>query len=188
MRAAEGSESHILSQGGILQGIRVVEFAGLRPPPFAAMMLADQGADVIRIERHGGPVFGDPNHDLLNRGTRSITLNFKLAEDRETAFDLIESADVLIEGYRPGAMERLGFGPQECLKRRPQLVYGRVTGWGQDGPLAQAPGHDINYLALTGALHAIGGAQKPVPPLNLVADFGGGGMLLAHGISLALFH
>src|SRR5690606_34754872 len=165
-----------------------VEFAGLGPAPFAAMMLADQGADVIRIERHGGHVFGDPNHDLLNRGKRSITLNLKLAEDRETAFDLIESADVLIEGYRPGVMERLGFGPQECLKRRPQLVYGRVTGWGQDGPLAQAPGHDINYLALTGALHAIGGAQKPVPPLNLVADFGGGGMLLAHGISLALFH
>ena len=173
---------------GILHGIKVIEFAGLGPAPFTAMMLADQGADVLRIERKGAVAFGDPKRDLLNRGKRSIALDLKRTEDRDTAYALIETADVLIEGYRPGVMERLGFGPDECLKRRPQLVYGRVTGWGQHGPLAHTPGHDINYLALSGALHAIGSERRPMPPLNLVADFGGGGMLLAHGISLALFH
>lgn len=177
------------TSSGILSGTRVIEFAGLGPGPFAAMLLADQGADVIRIERPNAPVYGDPAMDQLNRGKRSVALNLSVADGVEAAWTLIESADVVIEGYRPGVMEKLGFGPDACLSRRPRLVYGRMTGWGQDGPLARVPGHDLNYLAVSGALHAIGPQQGPPSvPLNLIADFGGGGMILAYGIGLALLH
>lgn len=174
---------------GILSGIRVIEFAGIGPAPFAAMMLADQGADVIRIDRPDAPVYGDPALDQLNRGKRSILLDLKTPDGIETALQLIATAGVLIEGYRPNVMERLGLAPAICLARNPKLVYGRMTGWGQSGSMAARPGHDLNYLALTGALHAIGTTESgPVPPLNLVADFGGGGMMLAYGVITALLH
>jgi alpha-methylacyl-CoA racemase len=175
---------------GPLAGVRVIEIAGIGPGPFAAMMLSDMGAEVLRIDRaqivHGG----DPKHppfDVLNRGRRSVGVDLKRAEGVETVLRLVEKADALIEGFRPGVMERLGLGPDVCLARNPRLVFGRMTGWGQDGPLASAAGHDINYISLAGALHGIGRAgEKPVPPLNLVGDFGGGGMLLAFGIACAL--
>lgn len=174
---------------GILSGIRIIEFAGLGPAPFAAMLLADQGADVIRIDRPGAPVYGDPALDQLNRGKRSILLDLKSDEGIQTALRLVASANALIEGYRPDVMERLGLGPDTCLAHNSKLVYGRMTGWGQHGHLAPRPGHDLNYLGLTGALHAIGTADSgPVPPLNLVADFGGGGMMLAYGVTTALLH
>jgi alpha-methylacyl-CoA racemase len=175
---------------GPLKGIKIVEFAGIGPGPFAAMMLSDLGADVIRLERHNRVAPGDKSHaspDLLNRGRRSAGVNLKSAGGVETALRLVERADVLIEGFRPNVMEKLGLGPEPCLARNPRLVYGRMTGWGQDGPLAEAAGHDINYIALAGALEPIGRAgDKPLPPLNLVGDFGGGGMLLAYGVLAAL--
>ncbi len=175
---------------GPLSGIKVVEFAGIGPGPFAAMMLSDLGAEIVRIERHNRVASGDksrPSHDLLNRGRRSVGINLKCADGVETALRLIEKADVLLEGFRPGVMENLGLGPEECLARNPRIVYGRMTGWGQDGPMAEAAGHDINYIALAGALEPIGRAgEKPLPPLNLIGDFGGGGMLLAYGVLAAL--
>ena len=174
---------------GPLQGVKVVEFAALGPAPMGAMLLADLGAEVLRIERKssvsGRPTADlfDPKIDILNRSRRVVALNMKQPEAIETALRLIEQADVLIEGFRPGVMERLGVGPDVCLARNPKLVYGRMTGWGQNGTLAHAAGHDINYLSLSGALHAIGEkGGKPVAPLNLVADCGGGAMLLAMGV------
>ena len=166
---------------GPLAGIRIVEFAGLGPGPFAAMLLSDMGADVIRIDRQGGR----PPHkaEVWCRGRTTLALDMKKPEAVEAALRLIEKADALIEGFRPGVMERLGVGPGVCLARNPRLVYGRMTGWGQEGPLSRAAGHDINYIALSGALHAIGNrGQRPVPPLNLVGDFGGGALYLAFGL------
>jgi alpha-methylacyl-CoA racemase len=152
-------------------------------------MLADMGADILRVERWGSPPrTADPRHNVWHRGRRSISINLKTPEGVEALLKLVEKADALIEGFRPGVMERLGLGPDECLERNPRLIYGRITGWGQEGPLANAAGHDINYIALSGALHAIGRAgEKPVPPLNLLADLGGGGMLLAFGIMCAMY-
>lgn len=178
---------------GPLAGIRVIEMVGLGPCPFAAMMLADMGAEVIRIDRkmlpsaeNSYPSLGT-KFDVLARGRRSLALDLKQAEAVELLLQLVAQADVIVEGYRPGVMERLGLGPDVCLQNNRRLVYGRVTGWGQTGPLAQTAGHDINYLALSGMLHAMGRADTPpAPPLNLVADFGGGGMMLAFGILCAL--
>lgn len=174
---------------GPLNGVRVVEMGGIGPGPFAGMMLADMGADIIRIERPGGlQLFPDPKFDVMQRGRRSVILDIKKPEGAAAVLELAERADALIEGFRPGVMESLGLGPDDCLKRNSRLVYGRITGWGQDGPLARAAGHDINYIALTGALHAIGRRdENPVPPLNLIGDFGGGGMLFAFGVACALF-
>jgi alpha-methylacyl-CoA racemase len=164
-----------------LQGVRVVEFAGLGPAPFAAMMLADSGADVVRIDRPGTP----ESAGILGRSRDTVRLDLKASVGQ--ARELIGTADVLIEGFRPGVMERLGLGPEPCLALNPRLVYGRMTGWGQTGPLAAKAGHDINYLALTGALRSIARrGEAPVPPLNLVGDYGGGGMLLAFGVLAAL--
>ena len=172
---------------GPLKGIRIVEIAGVGPGPFCAMMLADMGAEVIRVDRVEPIELGidkAPRYELLNRGRRSVAIDLKRPDGVEAVRRLAGRADGLIEGFRPGVMERLGLGPEPCLAANPRLVYGRVTGWGQDGPLAGAAGHDINYIALAGALGAIGRAgEKPVPPLNLVGDFGGGGMLLAFGIA-----
>jgi alpha-methylacyl-CoA racemase len=175
---------------GPLRGLRVVELAGLGPAPHAAMMLADLGADVVRIDRPaGGLQLGDPTGpDPMLRGRRRVVADLKDPAGRERVLRLVEHADVLIEGYRPGIAERLGVGPAECHARNPRLVYGRMTGWGQDGPLAPRAGHDVNYLSLTGALHAIGRADdRPVLPLNLVADMGGGSMLLLVGVLAALW-
>jgi alpha-methylacyl-CoA racemase len=175
---------------GPLSGIRIVEIAGIGPGPFCAMMLADLGAEVLRVdraERARLPRSDGPNLDLLNRGRRSVGVDLKSPAGVEVVLRLVEKADALIEGFRPGVMERLGLGPDVCLARNPKLVFGRMTGWGQDGPLAKVAGHDLNYIALTGALHAIGRADSPPPPpLNLVGDFGGGGLLLAYGILAAL--
>jgi len=175
---------------GPLQGIRIVEFQGIGPGPFCGMMLSDMGADIVRIDRAANVRGGDPAQpptDILARGRRSIGLDLKAAEGVEVALRLIEGADALFEGFRPGVMERLGLGPEECLRRQPKLVYGRMTGWGQEGPYAQMAGHDINYISLAGALAPIGRkGQAPVPPLNLVGDYGGGGMLLALGMVAAL--
>lgn len=169
---------------GPLDGIRIIEFAGIGPGPFCGMMLADHGAEVIRIERPGGRL--DPR-DPLSRNRKSIVLNTKTEAGLTAARDLCRSADGLIEGYRPGVMERLGLGPDILLEDNPKLVYGRMTGWGQSGPWAQAAGHDINYIALSGVLHGIGRAgEKPVPPANYVGDFGGGAMMLAFGMVAAL--
>jgi alpha-methylacyl-CoA racemase len=169
---------------GPLKGIRIIEFAGIGPGPFAGMMLADHGAEVIRIERPGGVL--DPR-DPLSRNRKSIILNTKTEEGLAVARDLCRSADGLIEGYRPGVMERLGLGPTVLLSDNPKLVYGRMTGWGQYGPYAHAAGHDINYIALSGVLHTIGRAgERPVPPVNYVGDFGGGGMMLAYAMVSAL--
>ncbi|MEZ2295005.1 CaiB/BaiF CoA transferase family protein [Variovorax sp. RCC_210] len=173
---------------GPLQGIRVVEMAGLAPGPFAAMMLADMGAQVLRIERPGqlSPP-GHPRLALLDRSRSAVALDLKSAAGLATLQRLLDGADAFIEGFRPGVMERLGLGPEPCLAANPKLVYGRMTGWGQSGPLAKAAGHDINYIALTGALHSIGRkGEPPAVPLNLVGDFGGGGMYLAFGIVCAL--
>ena len=172
---------------GALDGVRVVELAGIGPGPFAAMMLADMGADVIRVDRiqPGDLEVGHP--DLLARNRRSIAVDLKQEPGRQVVADLVAGADVLIEGFRPGVTERLGLGPEICLKINPNLVYARMTGWGQDGPLAARAGHDIDYLALTGALHGIGRAgERPVPPINLLGDFGGGGIFLAYGVVCAL--
>jgi alpha-methylacyl-CoA racemase len=177
---------------GPLKGIRIVEMVGLGPCPFAAMMLADMGAEVIRIDRKPTgaatpyPMQGT-KFDVMARGRRSLALDLKQPEGRELALHLAGQADALIEGFRPGVMERLGLGPEMCSERNPKLVYGRVTGWGQDGPLANAAGHDLNYIAMSGMLHEIGrGDAPPVPPLNLLGDFGGGGMMLAFGVLCAL--
>ena len=175
---------------GPLQGLKVVELAGLGPAPFCAMMLADMGADVIRVDRlaAGHSLTADPKLDLLNRGKRSVAVDLKHPRGIETVLRLCDKADVVIEGFRPGVMERLGLGPDVVLARNPRIVYGRMTGFGQEGPLAKAPGHDINYIAMSSALHAVGRAgEKPVPPLNLVGDFGGGGMLLAFGLLCGVF-
>jgi alpha-methylacyl-CoA racemase len=170
---------------GPLSGVRVIEIAGIGPGPFCAMMLADMGADVVRVDR-AQQVTGDfdrPNLEVLNRGRRSVGVDLKHPDGAATVLRLAESADALIEGFRPGVAERLGIGPEPCHERNPALVYGRMTGWGQDGPYAQAAGHDINYIALAGALAHFGRAgDKPTPPINLVGDFGGGGMLLAFGV------
>jgi alpha-methylacyl-CoA racemase len=172
---------------GPLHGLKVIELAGIGPAPFCAMMLADMGAQVVRIDRTA-PREQSPSRDPLLRSRRSVALNLKSHGGVAAALRLIETADVLIEGFRPGVAERLGLGPDVCLERNPRLVFGRVTGWGQDGPLALVAGHDINYISLTGALHLIGPAGgKPTPPLNLIGDFGGGGMLLLSGILAALF-
>ena len=177
---------------GPLQGIRIVEFAALGPAPMGTMLLADLGAEVLRIERKAvasrptAELF-DPAIDILNRNRRVVALDLKRPEAIETVLRLVEGADALIEGFRPGVMERLGLGPEVCLARNPRLVYGRMTGWGQSGAFAHAAGHDINYLSLSGALHAIGEpGRKPVVPLNLVADGGGGAMLLAIGVLAGL--
>ncbi len=166
---------------GPLHGVKIVEFQGIGPGPFCAMLMSDMGADVIRVDRKGGRT-PFPS-EVTYRGRKAVAFDLKKPEAVEAALKLIESADALIEGFRPGVMERLGLGPDVCLARNPKLVYGRMTGWGQTGPLANAAGHDINYIALTGALHGIGNARaKPVPPLNLVGDFGGGALYLAFGI------
>ncbi|MFI7079153.1 CaiB/BaiF CoA transferase family protein [Micromonospora sp. NPDC049903] len=176
---------------GPLAGVRVVELAGIGPGPFAAMMLADLGADVVRVDRATDvdpSAFGTAHPDLLNRGRRSVGVDLKSAGGREVVLALVDGADALIEGFRPGVTERLGLGPADCHAVNPKLVYGRMTGWGQDGPSAPYAGHDIDYLALTGALHGIGRADdRPVPPLNLLGDFGGGGMMLALGLVSALY-
>jgi alpha-methylacyl-CoA racemase len=171
---------------GPLQGVKIVELAGIGPGPFAGMLLSDMGADIVRVDRAAqvNPgVFDKPNLEPLYRGRRSIGVDLKKPEGVETVLRLVEQADALIEGYRPGVTERLGLGPDVCLARNPKLVYGRMTGWGQDGPMAQAAGHDINYIALAGALAHFGRAGgKPTPPINLVGDFGGGGMFMAFGV------
>ncbi|PJK29516.1 CaiB/BaiF CoA transferase family protein [Minwuia thermotolerans] len=176
---------------GPLSGIKVVELAGIGPGPMCGMLFGDLGADVIRIDRQEaadlGIDRGSNKWDLLNRSKRSVAANLKTSEGVETVLSLVEKADILIEGMRPGVTERLGLGPDECWARNPQLVYGRVTGWGQTGPIAHAAGHDMNYIALTGALHAIGRSDSgPVPPLNLVGDFGGGALYLAFGCLAAV--
>jgi len=172
---------------GPLQGTKIIELAGVGPGPFCGMMLADMGAAVIRVERPGAVTGG--SLDPLLRNRRSIACDLQRAEGVDVVLRLIENADALFEGFRPGVAERLGVGPDTCLKKNPRLVYGRMTGWGQEGPLARAAGHDLNYIALSGALHSIGRpGDKPVPPLNLVGDFGGGGMLLAFGMVCALLN
>jgi alpha-methylacyl-CoA racemase len=171
---------------GPLHGVKVIEFAGIGPGPFCAMLLSDMGAEVVRIDRKGGR--GANKFDITSRGRRSLALDLKNPLAVLTALKLIAQADALLEGFRPGVMEKLGLGPEAALKVNPKLVYGRMTGWGQVGPLSQAAGHDINYIALTGALHAIGRkGEAPVPPLNLVGDFGGGALYLAFGMACALF-
>ena len=171
---------------GPLQGVKIVELAGIGPGPFAGMLLSDMGADIVRVDRAGqvNPgSFDKPNLEPLYRGRRSIGVDLKKPEGVELVLRLVEQADALVEGYRPGVTERLGLGPDVCLARNPKLVYGRMTGWGQDGPMAQAAGHDINYIALAGALAHFGRAGgKPTPPINLVGDFGGGGMFMAFGV------
>ncbi len=178
-----------MSRSGPLNGLKVVEFVGLGPAPFACMMLADHGADVLRIDRPGaGGSLGLPMAlDLPARNRPSIALDLKQADQLAQARALVDAADVLIEGFRPGVLERLGFEPASCLQRNPSLVIGRMTGWGQSGPLAQRAGHDLNYLSLTGSLAALGAAEgPPPPPLNLVADYGGGAMMLAFGVLAAV--
>jgi alpha-methylacyl-CoA racemase len=174
---------------GPLEGLRVVEMTGLAPGPYCAMLLADLGADVLRVDRPGaGTGRSEAKFEVLRRNRRSIELDLKTPDDVATLLRLLRRADAFIEGFRPGVMERLGLGPDECLAANPRLVYGRITGWGQEGPLAHSAGHDVNYIALAGVLHNIatpGG--PPVIPLNLVGDFAGGGLLLAFGIMCALF-
>lgn len=169
---------------GPLKGVKIIEFAGLGAAPFAAMLFADMGADVLRIERKGARA--PHKTEVTLRGRRAIALDLKKPQAVETALKLMENADAVMESFRPGVMERLGLGPEVCLTRNPRLVYGRLTGWGQDGPLANAAGHDINYIAISGALHAIGTRETPVPPLNLVGDFGGGALYLAFGMACAM--
>ena len=193
--AGGGSSAGEESVSGPLAGVKVVEIAGIGPGPFCAMLLADMGADVIRIDRSSavrdelpdspGPV--KPSPDLLNRGRRSLGVNLKDPDGVEVVLRLVESADILLEGFRPGVAERLGIGPEACIARNPRLVYGRMTGWGQEGPYAHTAGHDINYIALSGVLSTIGKAgEPPVPPVNYIGDFGGGGLLLAFGLVCAL--
>ncbi len=175
---------------GPLHGVRILEIAGIGPGPFAAMMLSDMGAEVVRVDRAQavrGPAPDTPAADVMQRGRRSVALDLKHPDGAATLLDLVGSADALIEGFRPGVMERLGLGPDVCLARNPRLVFGRMTGWGQDGPMAAAAGHDINYISLAGALaHFARPGTVPLPPMNLVGDFGGGGMFLAFGIVCGL--
>ena len=175
---------------GPLVDYKIIELAGIGPGPLCAMMLSDMGAEVVRVERVEPSVLGlpkAPKFDLLNRGRRSVAIDLRKKEGAETLLRLVEKADALIEGFRPGVTERLGIGPAECFAHNPKLVYGRMTGWGQEGPLAHAAGHDINYISLVGALHSIGRTgEAPVPPLNLVGDYGGGGLYLAFGIVCGL--
>jgi alpha-methylacyl-CoA racemase len=172
---------------GPLAGIRVLEIAALGPAPYAAMMLADMGADVLRVDRPVATLAGDPAKAVLNRGRRSVVVDLKAPGGPDAVLRLAERADVLVEGFRPGVMERLGLGPEVCLDRNPRLIYGRMTGWGQDGPLAASAGHDLNYLALSGALRLFSRrGQPPATPPGLVADFGGGGLMLAFGVVCAL--
>ena len=174
---------------GPLSGLTIVELAGIGPGPMCSMMLGDMGADVIRVDRTKSHVMdrlADPKYAVHNRSRRSVSVDLQTTAGVDVVLRLIEKADGMTEPFRPGVAERLGLGPDVCLGRNPKLVYGRMTGWGQEGPLAKAAGHDINYIALTGALHAIGVKDKPVPPLNLVGDFGGGGMLLAFGMVCGL--
>jgi len=175
---------------GPLAAYKIIELAGIGPGPLCAMLLSDMGAEVVRVDRITPSGLGmsmPPKFDLLNRGRRSVAVDLRKKEGAETLLRLVVKADALIEGFRPGVTERLGIGPEECLARNPRLVYGRMTGWGQEGPLAQAAGHDINYISLVGALHSIGRAgEAPVPPLNLVGDYGGGGVYLAFGIVCGL--
>ncbi|MEK7423895.1 MAG: CaiB/BaiF CoA-transferase family protein [Actinomycetota bacterium] len=175
---------------GPLAGYRILEIAGIGPGPFAAMMLADMGAEVLRVERVQavrGPAPDTPHFDVMLRGRRNIAIDLKQPDGVATLLDLVDRADALVEGFRPGVMERLGVGPDVCLARNPKLVFGRMTGWGQTGPYAQASGHDINYISLAGALAHFGRCgEAPVPPLNMVGDFGGGGMFLAYGVVCAL--
>ena len=174
---------------GPLSGVRILEIAGIGPGPFAAMMLADMGAEVVRVERAQAVREGSTgaHWDVMLRGRRNVALDLKNKDGAEALLSLVERADALIEGFRPGVMERLGVGPEQCLARNPKLVFGRMTGWGQEGPYANSAGHDINYIALAGALAHFGRAgEPPTPPLNMVGDFGGGGMLLAYGVVCAL--
>jgi alpha-methylacyl-CoA racemase len=174
---------------GPLQGFRIVEIAGIGPAPMCAMLLADLGATVLRIDRQQPSGLGIPSHarfQIMNRSRHVIAVDLKKREGVDLVLRLAGAADALIEGFRPGVMERLGLGPDQCLARNPKLVYGRMTGWGQEGPLANAAGHDINYISLTGALAAIGTKERPVPPLNLVGDFGGGALYLVVGVLAAL--
>ena len=171
---------------GPLSGLKIVEFAGIGPGPFCGMLLSDLGADVVRIDRKG-PGRGS-KFDVTGRGRRSVALDLKHPDAVETCLKLMETADVVFEGFRPGVMERLGLGPDVALKRNPKLVFGRMTGWGQTGPFANAAGHDMNYIAISGALHAIGAEDKPIPPLNLVGDFGGGALYLAFGLLAGVIH
>ena len=175
---------------GPLEGIRIIEFAGIGPGPFCGMLLADMGADVLRIDRPYGSNLGvetPPKLDLLNRNKWSVAIDLKSPRGIQTVLRLVAEADILIEGFRPGVTERLGLGPEDCWRVNPSLIYGRMTGWGQDGPLSQAAGHDLNYIALTGALHAIGRkGQPPSVPLNLIGDLGGGALYLAMGVLAAL--
>ncbi len=175
---------------GPLSGYRIIEIAGIGPGPFAAMLLADMGAEVVRVERSAairGSLPDGAHYDVLLRGRRNVAIDLKHPGGVEALLTLVESADAIIEGFRPGVMERLGVGPDQCFERNPKLVFGRMTGWGQQGPYAQAAGHDINYIALAGALAHFGRAgEAPVPPLNMVGDFGGGGMFLAYGVVCAL--
>ncbi len=173
---------------GPLKGVKIIEVGGIGPGPYCGMMLSDMGAEIIRVDRKGQQSRVGSQYDILHRGRRSIGVDLKKPEGVELLLKLVEQADALQEGFRPGVMEKLGLGPDVCLQRNPRLVYGRMTGWGQEGPISQAAGHDINYIAVTGALYSIGRPdQNPVPPLNLIGDFGGGGMLLAFGIACALF-
>ncbi|WP_022957320.1 CaiB/BaiF CoA transferase family protein [Spongiibacter tropicus] len=174
-----------MSQGP-LKGLKIIEFAGIGPGPFCGMLLSDLGADVIRIDRKGGAPGG--SDDVTFRGRRSVALDLKNPKSVELCLSLMATADVVFEGFRPGVMERIGLGPDVALARNPRLVYGRMTGWGQTGPYAMAAGHDINYIAISGALHAMGGRDKPVPPLNVVGDFGGGSLYLALGILAGVLH
>ncbi|MER7731974.1 CaiB/BaiF CoA-transferase family protein [Streptomyces erythrochromogenes] len=185
-----GTGAGTASAGGPLAGVRVVELAGIGPGPFAAMLLADLGADVVRVDRPGGGGLAvDPAYDITNRGKRSVLVDLKSADGPARVLDLVERADVLVEGFRPGVAERLGVGPAECHARNPRLVYGRMTGWGQEGPLAHTAGHDIAYIAVTGALGMIGApGEPPAVPANLVGDYAGGSLYLVIGVLAALQH
>ncbi|MFE5675747.1 CaiB/BaiF CoA transferase family protein [Streptomyces erythrochromogenes] len=185
-----GTGTGTASGSGPLAGVRVVELAGIGPGPFAAMLLADLGADVVRVDRPGGGGLAvDPAHDITNRGKRSVLVDLKSADGPARVLDLVERADVLVEGFRPGVAERLGVGPAECHARNPRLVYGRMTGWGQEGPLAHTAGHDIAYIAVTGALGMIGNpGEPPAVPANLVGDYAGGSLYLVIGVLAALQH
>ncbi|MBB36323.1 MAG: carnitine dehydratase [Hirschia sp.] len=190
LSSSKVDRSRKLSKSGPLVGTKILEIAGVGPGPFCAMMLADMGATVLRVEREGAPPAIppiDPVKNLLHRGRQTISLNLKDPEAVETVLSLVEHADVVLEGYRPGVMERLGLGPDICLERNPKIVFARMTGWGQDGPLAHRAGHDINYFAISGSLYMTGRKDEvPNPNLNMVADMGGGGMLMALGIVSAL--
>ena len=176
---------------GVLSGLKIVELAGIGPAPLCATLLADLGAEVLRVERLEPSGLGVPTpsrHKLLHRSRHAVAIDLKHKDGTALALRLIDQADALIEGFRPGVMERLGLGPEPCLARNPRLVYGRMTGWGQTGPLAPTAGHDLDYIAIAGVLHSIGRAgQKPTPPLNLVGDFGGGALFLAMGMLAALW-